>query len=152
MPVILTVLGFLWWWPVGLALLALFIGRRRFGWGRHPMFAGDAPMFERERGQDRWDRKIGRLQDKMEMMRARADRFRSPGDWFGPSTSGNRAFDDYRTETLKRLEDEQREFKDFLARLRFARDRAEFDQFMAERRNRPFEPDSERRPPAEMHD
>jgi hypothetical protein len=40
---------------------------------------------------------------------------------------------------LKRLEDEQREFKDFLARLRFAKDRAEFDQFMAERRARPFE-------------
>ena len=150
MPVILTVLGFLWWWPVGLLLLALFIGRGRFGWGRHPMLAGDAPMFER--GRDRWDRKIGRLQDKMEMMRARADRFRSAGDWFGPATSGNRAFDEYRSETLKRLEDEQREFKDFLARLRFARDRAEFDQFMAERRSRPFEPDSQDRPPAEMRD
>ena len=35
---------------------------------------------------------------------------------------------------LERLEDEQREFKEFLARLRFAKDRAEFDQFMAERR------------------
>ena len=36
-----------------------------------------------------------------------------------------------------RLEDEQREFKEFLERLRFAKDRSEFDQFMAERRNRP---------------
>ena len=71
------------------------------------------------------------------------DRFRGAGDWFGPATSGNRAFDDYRSETLKRLEEEQREFKDFLARLRFARDRAEFDQFMTERRSRPFEPDSQ---------
>ena len=68
------------------------------------------------------------------------DRFRGAGDWFGPATSGNRAFDDYRAETLKRLEEEQREFKDFLGRLRFARDRAEFDQFMTERRNRPSEP------------
>ncbi|HLX98290.1 MAG TPA: DUF2852 domain-containing protein, partial [Roseiarcus sp.] len=49
-------------------------------------------------------------------------------------------------ETLKRLEEEQREFKDFLARLRFAKDRAEFDQFMAERR-RPNEPDSQAGPP-----
>ena len=68
-------------------------------------------------------------------------------DWFGPASSGNRAFDDYRTETLKRLEDEQREFKDFLARLRFAKDRAEFDQFMAERRQRPSDPDTGAEPP-----
>ncbi|HEX9169907.1 MAG TPA: DUF2852 domain-containing protein, partial [Roseiarcus sp.] len=32
------------------------------------------------------------------------------------------------------------EFKDFLGRLRFAKDRAEFDQFMSERRQRPSEP------------
>jgi hypothetical protein len=38
---------------------------------------------------------------------------------------------------LRRLEEEQREFKEFLRRLRFAKDRAEFDQFMAERRDRP---------------
>ena len=52
-------------------------------------------------------------------------------------SSGNRAFDEYRADTLRRLEEEQREFKEFLQRLRFAKDRAEFDQFMAERRNRP---------------
>jgi hypothetical protein len=58
--------------------------------------------------------------------------------WSGPS-SGNRAFDEYRSETLRRLEDEQREFRDFLDRLRMAKDKSEFDQFMAERRNRPPE-------------
>jgi hypothetical protein len=80
---------------------------------------------------DRWQRKMERLQDKME-------RLRGPGDWWGcHSSSGNRAFDEYRADTLKRLEDEQREFRDFLARLRQAKDKAEFDQFMAERRNRP---------------
>ena len=83
----------------------------------------------------------------MERVRGRMDRFRSRGDWFGPTSSGNSAFDDYRSETLKRLEDEQREFKEFLARLRFAKDRTEFDQFMAERRQRPFEPDSQAEPP-----
>jgi hypothetical protein len=36
---------------------------------------------------------------------------------------------------LQRLEEEQREFREFLARLRMAKDKAEFDQFMAERRN-----------------
>ena len=105
-----------------------------------------------ERGGDRWARKMTRLQDKMDKMRNRMDRFTSGGDWFGPSSSGNRAFDDYRSETLKRLEEEQREFKDFLARLRFARDRAEFDQFMAERRSRPSDPSSQSGPPVEPRD
>jgi hypothetical protein len=52
----------------------------------------------------------------------------------GQPSSSNRAFDDYRAETLLRLEDEQREFKEFLKRLRVARDRAEFDQFIDDRR------------------
>ena len=51
------------------------------------------------------------------------------------ATSGNRAFDEYRAETLKRLDEEALAFQDFLARLRHAKDRAEFDQFMAERRD-----------------
>ena len=63
---------------------------------------------------------------------------RAQDGWGG--SSGNRAFDDYREETLKRLEDEQREFRSFLERLRLAKDRAEFDQFMAERKSRPASP------------
>ena len=55
----------------------------------------------------------------------------------GGYTSGNRAFDDYREATLKRLEEEEREFRAFLDRLRQAKDKSEFDQFMAERRDRP---------------
>jgi hypothetical protein len=155
MPVILTVLGFLWWWPIGLLLLGFFIARGRFGYWRHPLFAADAPMVDWEHGRDgwghgserwscgrdRWERKIARLQEKMDVVRARMDRATSRGGWFAPTTSGNRAFDEYRSETLKRLEEEQRAFKDFLSRLRFAKDRAEFDQFMAERRNRSYEPD-----------
>ncbi len=65
----------------------------------------------------------------------------APGKWFnlrtdGPASggSGNKAFDDYRAETLRRLEEEQREFVDYLDRLRRARDKSEFDGFMAERR------------------
>ena len=79
-------------------------------------------------GSDRWQMKMERVRDKM-------DRFAQRG-WSGPS-SGNRAFDEYRSETLNRLEEEQREFREFLQRLRMAKDKAEFDQFMAERRNRP---------------
>ena len=137
MPIILMVLGFVWWWPVGLLILAFLIAKGKLGWWGHSVYAGEGPMLNWERRGDRWDRKIARMQEKMDRVRGRMDRFRGGGDWFAPASSGNRAFDDYRSETLKRLEDEQREFKDFLGRLRFAKDRAEFDQFMTERRNRP---------------
>lgn len=49
--------------------------------------------------------------------------------------TGNAAFDEYREETLQRLEEEAKEFQSFLQRLRKARDKAEFDQFMTERRD-----------------
>jgi hypothetical protein len=52
-------------------------------------------------------------------------------------SSGNRAFDEYRRETLKRLEEEQKEFMVFLDQLRHARDKAEFDQFMAQHSAKP---------------
>jgi Protein of unknown function (DUF2852) len=147
MPLILTVLGFMWWWPLGLLILGLLIAKGRFGCWRHSIYAGDGPMLDRARGADRWERKMARMQEKMERMWARVERGRNRSDWFGPTSSGNRAFDDYRSETLKRLEDEQREFKEFLARLRFAKDRAEFDQFISERRQRPVEPNSQAEPP-----
>ena len=49
---------------------------------------------------------------------------------------GQPAFEEYRAETLRRLDQEQKEFQDFLDRLRRAKDKAEFEQFMAERRVR----------------
>ena len=62
------------------------------------------------------------------------ERWCGPGrSTWGRSSSGNHAFDEYRNETLQRLEEEQREFREFLDRLRQAKDKAEFDQFMAER-------------------
>ena len=60
----------------------------------------------------------------------------------GHHTSGNRAFDEYRAETIRRLEEEEREFREFLDRLRFAKDKAEFDEFLSRRRNRPEAPDA----------
>jgi hypothetical protein len=63
---------------------------------------------------------------------------------YGFAGSGNAAFDAYKREQLKRLdeerrrlEDEQRAFRDFLERLRQAKDQDEFDRFMAERRSTP---------------
>lgn len=49
------------------------------------------------------------------------------------TSSGNSAFDNYKAETLRRLEDEQTSFEAFLQRLRDAKDKAEFDDFMADR-------------------
>jgi hypothetical protein len=102
------ILGFLVFWPIG--LITLF----------YVFWSGRMGCSER--------RGFGRWQEKM-------DRVRSTGRWnFG--TSGNAAFDEYRNETLKRLEDEEREFHDFLRKLRQAKDKQEFDAFMADRRTR----------------
>jgi hypothetical protein len=127
--ILLMILGFIFWWPVGLAILAFTLWSRNMGCY----------------GSDRWQRKMERMEEKMGRVREKMERFGGPfghgpwggGSWGAPRSSGNHAFDEYRTETLRRLEEEQREFRDFLDRLRFAKDKAEFDQFMAERRNRP---------------
>ena len=58
-------------------------------------------------------------------------------------SSGNAVFDSYKEETLKRLEEEQTAFQDFMERLRRAKDQAEFDQFMDERATRPDEGDDD---------
>ena len=146
MPVLLTILGFIWWWPLGLLILGFLIWRGRMRRSRHA-YAGDGEMLDWGHNGDRSDRKIARMQEKMERIAAKMDRFRGRGEGFAPASSGNRAFDDYRTETLKRLEDEQREFKEFLGRLRFAKDRAEFDQFMNQQRQRPAAPELHLEPP-----
>lgn len=121
----MIVLAFVWWWPVGLATLFVMMWSRRAGCGNygprgfrqdsHPQEAGSPSHFPQW---GNWGRNAGRA----------------------PAGSGNRAFDDYRTETLRRLEEEQSDFVGFLDRLRYAKDKAEFDQFLAERRQRPENP------------
>ena len=106
MWIALTILGLVIWWPLGLAVLAYFL------WSGRMRCCGI--------GFGRWN---DRAQDEVEAPK-----------WVGqPRTSGNRAFDEYRAETLRRLEEDHSAFQDFLGRLRMAKDRAEFDQFMAER-------------------
>ena len=76
--------------------------------------------------------------------RMRCWKMESRGRWHGPQArgwgsqghSGNAAFDEYRADTLRRLEDEQKEFREYLERLRKAKDKEEFDQFMADRKGR----------------
>ncbi|SFV25866.1 DUF2852 domain-containing protein [Hyphomicrobium facile] len=114
------VLGFIVFWPVGLTILAymLWSGRMNCGW---------------HQGRGRWE---NRFADRFERARSRVEEeMRNFGR--GAASSGNKAFDDYRDATLKRLEEEEREFRAFLERLRQAKDKSEFDQFMSERRDRP---------------
>lgn len=106
----LTILAFIIFWPLGLALLGYLIWSGRMGcWKR----GGPGQWYETREG------------------RKRRYRGRRSGE-----SSGNSAFDEYREETLRRLEDEQTEFESFLERLRHAKDKSEFDQFMADRRRR----------------
>ena len=116
----LMVLAFFIHWPLGLAVLAFLIWSGRMGCWKHE-YAGRWQANGNTRGFD-W----------------------SSCGWFNrrPASSGNRAFDEYRAETLRRLEEEQKEFKEFLTRLRFAKDKAEFDEFLAERRRRSQGPDA----------
>ncbi|MEO9781395.1 MAG: DUF2852 domain-containing protein [Sedimentitalea sp.] len=92
------VLGFVFFWPVGLAFLFYMIWSKR--------------MFSKS-----CSRRTSRKLHRMTMS----------------SSTGNSAFDAYKTETLRRLEEEQNNFESFLERLREAKDKAEFDQFMDER-------------------
>src|SRR4051795_764966 len=79
--IILVIFGFMMWWPVGLAALAFFIWSRGMGCGY--------------RGMDRWQHKMDRMQARMDRMREHVG---ASGIW-QPSSSGNKAFDDYRAET-----------------------------------------------------
>ncbi|HYZ41687.1 MAG TPA: DUF2852 domain-containing protein [Stellaceae bacterium] len=109
-------------WPLGLVLVGFLLGSGRMAcWEHH----------NPNRWPDRWQRRMERMQRRMERMQRMAERWSMRGH---RGSSGNRAFDEYRAEMLRRLEEEQREFMEFLDRLRHARDKAEFDQFMAERR------------------
>jgi hypothetical protein len=95
-------------WPVGLVVFAVLLWTGRLeGWKRA--------------GLNLWQEGIGPM--------------RHPGTWWSPRASGNNAFDEYRSDALRRLEEEEKEFREFLNRLRAAKDKAEFDQFMADRRN-----------------
>ena len=118
----LVILGFWLAWPVGLMLLAFLAGSGRLRWMRNGG-CGPGAWFNlsETRGEG-----------------GTPDRRWGSSAWSRPRTaaSGNKAFDEYREDTLRRLEEEEREFQAFLERLRKARDKSEFDAFMAERRNR----------------
>ncbi len=118
------VLGFILFWPIGLAILAYLIWSGRMGSWKH----SSAGRWHSERGA--WS--CGGKRKGSSRQRT--------------APSGNASFDEYREETLNRLEDEQKEFLDYLERLRQAKDKSEFDQFMSERGMRPEGPDASEPP------
>jgi hypothetical protein len=125
--IVAMILGFIVFWPIGLAILGYKYWQNRAGGPDLQTFAAS-----------RW-------QDARTMMNSswgcggamRRSRFYSP-------STGNMAFDEWRSAELERLDEErrklddaQREFAEYVDAIRRAKDREEFDRFMAERRARP---------------
>lgn len=90
----LMVIGFIWFWPVGLAILAYLVWSGRLG-SKSNLFV--------------WP---------------------STAKFWG---SGNQAFDEHKRDVIDQLEKEQEAFSDYIEKVRKAKDRAEFDQFTADR-------------------
>ncbi len=107
--------------PVVLVLLAFFFTAR--AWRRRAMTQGCMPSAMQANVGSGWGWGPGGIFN-----------FGGGGAPNPQAPTSNRAFDEYRAETLRRLEDEQKEFLEYLERLRQARDKQEFDQFMADRR------------------
>jgi hypothetical protein len=112
------VLGFIWFWPLALAYLVW----KMMGYPKYD----EARAFLNE--------SFGRAKD---------DLFRSRGSagFGGFASTGNAAFDEYRRSELERLEEERRkldeearDFRNFVEELKRAKDREEFDAYMAKRR------------------
>jgi len=138
MELVAMILGFILFWPIGLAILFAKI------WQMRSAHAGDLPSFIQakmnEKFREKWEQKMGRHW----ACGARRDFSDWPRHWrAGMRSSGNLAFDDWREAELARLEEErqklvaaEREFAEFMDNLRRAKDREEFDRFMAARHNR----------------
>lgn len=119
LTIVLMLLGFVVFWPLGLAVLAYIL------WGQR--FSGSGDRAERWiNRQKQWAGRCGSRHG-----------FAGQG-----SSSGNAAFDAYREEQLKRLDEERRKlddeveaFHEHMRNLRMARDREEFDRYMRDRQN-----------------
>jgi hypothetical protein len=123
--IIAMVLGFIVFWPIGLAILGYKFWQRKTG-------AADLQTVASNTWQN---------------ARASMGGGYAPRPWsrgFSPSSTGNRAFDEWKSAELARLEEERRklenahrEFAEFVENIRKAKDREEFERFMNERRDRP---------------
>ncbi len=112
------ILGFIFAWPLALAYLVW----KLMGYPKH----NEAKTF--------LSNAFGRAKDDL-------FRTRGPAGFGGFASTGNAAFDDYRRSELERLEEERRkldeearDFRNFVEELKRAKDREEFDAYMAKRR------------------
>ncbi|MBB3937417.1 DUF2852 domain-containing protein [Aureimonas phyllosphaerae] len=114
----LMVLGFIVYWPLGLAMIAYIL------WGDR------LEVFRRD---------VGRATDSV------AATFRRSGARmpFAAERTGNVAFDDWREAELKRLDEERAklhrmsaDFEAYARELRRAKDQEEFDRFMTSRKRK----------------
>jgi hypothetical protein len=115
LTILLMVIGFMAFWPLGLAMLAYII----------------------------WGDRIPEVRRHFGEMKRDFHGCGPHGRHNSAYRSGNAAFDDYRERELRRLDeerrkldDERREFEEFVQNLRRARDQEEFDRFTRERPQR----------------
>ena len=123
LTIALMVLGFITFWPLGLLVLGYIMWGEKFG---------GSP----EKAQAYFNKGKSWCTSNKGAHRAWSNN-RS----YGMNTSGNAAFDEYRSEQLRRLEEERARldaeidaFHEYMANLNKAKDREEFDRFMNERR------------------
>ncbi len=113
----LMVLGFVVFWPLGLAMLAFILfGEKLRAFKRDANSRADGVFAGLRRTKARYETHFG---------------------------TGNVAFDDWRKAELDRLDEERRrldemreEFDSYVRELHRAKDQEEFDRFMRERKNR----------------
>ena len=119
--IIAMVLGFIVFWPIGLAILGYKIWQRRNGGADLGTIASKT-----------WS-------DARSAMTGAAAS--NPRPWSSSPPTGNRAFDEWKGVELarleaerQRLEDAHREFAEFVESVRKSKDREEFERFMAARK------------------
>ncbi len=122
----LMVLGFMVFWPLGLAMLAYILWGDRFDGFKRDFKGAKESFFGSCRTRHAHRHGFGR--------------------------TGNVAFDDWREKELARIEEERRkldetlkEFDSYLRELRRAKDQEEFNRFMADR-DRPRNGDDSQKP------
>jgi biopolymer transport protein ExbB/TolQ len=112
----MMIIGFMVFWPLGLAMIAYIT------WG------------------DRLDNFKGEVNRATDRFADSCSRHARGGHSWHRAPSGNVAFDEWREQELERLDEERRklnemrkEFEDYSRELRRAKDKDEFDRFMAAR-------------------
>ncbi len=128
--IVAMVLGFMVFWPIGLAILGFKYWQRKSG----------STMDLQTVASTKW----GEARSAMKSQNWGAANWSAPRGFGSPSrATGNSAFDDWRSaeiakldEERRKLEEAHREFSDFVDHVRKSKDREEFERFMSERNAR----------------